>query len=96
MNKRITELWEQATFDESRVIGGVYHPYVPLQIAGQPTRFSVTEEQQQKFAELLIEEVEALCKSIQFDFRNEEHHSGMIDMRNRIVWKIKSELGSSE
>jgi hypothetical protein len=56
MNERIKELWGQATFDESRMIGGVYHPYIPLQYGGEPIRYSITEDQIEKLAELIIQE----------------------------------------
>ena len=56
MNERIKELWGQATFDESRMIGGIYHPYIPLQYGGEPIRYSITEDQIEKFAELIVRE----------------------------------------
>ena len=60
MNERIQELWEQATFDESRIVDGVYHPYIALQFMGEPVRYSITDEQKTKFAELIVRE----CASI--------------------------------
>lgn len=54
MNERIMKLFDQATFDESRVVDGVYHPYIPLQFYGEPLRLSITREQYHKFAELII------------------------------------------
>ena len=56
MNNRIKELWELATFDESRIVDGIYHPYIALQFAGEPGRYSITEEQRAKFAELIVKE----------------------------------------
>lgn len=54
--KTISELFNEATFDERRLIDRIYHPYIPLQIYNQPLRFSITKEQYEKFAQLLIQE----------------------------------------
>jgi flagellin-specific chaperone FliS len=56
MNKNFVELFEEATFDESRIVNGMYHPYIPLQIYGEPIRYSVTKAQYEKFARLMIQE----------------------------------------
>ena len=56
MNERIQELWDKATFDESRIVDGVYHPYIALQFMGEPGRYSITDEQKAKFAELIVRE----------------------------------------
>lgn len=58
MNRQlIDELFYIATFDKSRMIDGVYHPYIPLQVSGEPIRYSITEDQMHRFAELIIKEV---------------------------------------
>ena len=57
MNELIKELWQQATpIDESRIVGGFYHPYIALQIAGEPTRHTFTEQELEKFAEVIVRE----------------------------------------
>ena len=56
MNERIQGLWDKATFDESRIVDGVYHPYIALQFMGEPGRYSITDEQKAKFAELIVRE----------------------------------------
>jgi hypothetical protein len=62
MNERIKELFDQATFDESRMVDGFYHPYIPLQFHGEPVRLSVTREQYHKFAELIVRECYESCR----------------------------------
>lgn len=56
MSKTFVELFEEATFEEDRIVDGVYHPYIPLQIYGEPSRYSVTKTQYEKFARLVIRE----------------------------------------
>lgn len=56
MSDLIKKLFTKATFEEDRVVAGVYHPYIPLQITGEPFRFAVTSDQYHKFAELVIQE----------------------------------------
>lgn len=56
MNERIRELFNIATFEEDRMVDGVYHPFIPLQRYGQPTRYSITEEGYNKFAESIVRE----------------------------------------
>jgi hypothetical protein len=56
MSNLIEKFFNEATFEENQFKNGMYHPYIPLQIAGQPTRYSVTEEGYRKFAELIIRE----------------------------------------
>ena len=64
MDERIKKLWEQATFDESRIVDGVYHPYIALQFAGEPVRYSITDEQKAKFAKLIIQECISICEDM--------------------------------
>lgn len=70
MNETIKLLFENATFDESRIANGVYYPYIPLQTYGEPMRYSITAEQYEKFARLIIQEVYstledlALCECV--------------------------------
>ena len=61
----IHKLFDVATFDESRVRSYVnedgsqteiYQPYIPLTWCGEPTRFSITQEQINKFVELIVQE----------------------------------------
>lgn len=54
--KLIKKLFGEATFEPDRLINGWYHPYIPLQVYGEPIRLSITEEQYKKFAELIVEE----------------------------------------
>ena len=56
----IRKLFSEATFDESRIKDGVYHPYIPLQFSDQPMQWSITDEQIEKFAKLIINE----CKKV--------------------------------
>jgi len=56
MNERIKELFHQATFEEDRIVNGIYYPYIPLQFAGELCRLSVTSEQYHKFAELIVKD----------------------------------------
>lgn len=63
MNNLIKTLFTRATFEEDRVVDGVYHPYIPLQFVGEPLRLSITSEQYHKFAELIIEECINACMS---------------------------------
>ena len=62
----IRDLFNKATFDQTRLVDGVYHPYIPLQYGGEPMRFSITEEQYQKFAELIIRECAAIVNDNNF------------------------------
>jgi len=32
----IRDLFNKATFDQTRLVDGVYHPYIPLQYGGEP------------------------------------------------------------
>ena len=59
----IHKLFDVATFDESRVRSyanedgsqtEIYQPYIPLTWCGEPTRFSITSEQINKFVELIV------------------------------------------
>jgi len=55
MNEKIRNLWQQATpIDENRIVDGWYKPYIALQFAGEPTRHTFTEQELEKFAELII------------------------------------------
>lgn len=65
MNEKIKKLFNEATFEEDRLIDGIYHPYIPLQFAGEPFRFAITSEQYHKFAELIIEECIKICDKVQ-------------------------------
>jgi hypothetical protein len=56
MNKTFGELFEMSTFEEDRIVNGVYYPYIPLQTYGEPSRYSVTKAQYEKFARLIIQE----------------------------------------
>lgn len=56
MNDKIRKLFGEATFEPDRLVNGWYHPYIPLQVYGEPARLSITEEQYKKFAELIIKE----------------------------------------
>lgn len=56
MDKSISQLFDEATFDESRIVSDIYNPYIPLQIYGEPIRHSVTKAQYEKFARLVIQE----------------------------------------
>ena len=72
MNRQlIDELFYIATFDKSRMIDGVYHPYIPLQVSGEPIRYSITEDQMHKFAELIIKEVYKVADD---NFYGDPHH----------------------
>lgn len=63
MNEKIRNLWQQATpLDESRIVDGWYKPYVALQIVGQPTRHTFTEQELEKFAELIVRECASICE----------------------------------
>ena len=64
MNERIQELWDKATFDESRIVDGVYHPYIALQFMGEPGRYSITDEQKAKFAKLIVQECVNCCDEV--------------------------------
>ena len=69
----IHKLFDVATFDESRVRSYVnedgsqteiYQPYIPLTWCGEPTRFSITSEQINKFAELIVRECIGCCDQV--------------------------------
>ena len=62
MNERIRELFHEATFDESSMIDGVYHPYISLQSYREPMRYSITKVQYEKFAELIVRECAQVIK----------------------------------
>lgn len=63
MNEKIKELFAEATFEEERIVDGMYHPYIPLQIAGEEFRHSITQKQYHKFAELIVKECIEVCRS---------------------------------
>jgi len=66
MNEKIKELWSQVdTIQYDRVYGNIYRPYIPLQIAGEPTRFEITDIHLEKFAELIIRECSGVCEGLQ-------------------------------
>jgi len=92
MNERIKELWGQATFDESRMIGGVYHPYIPLQYGGEPIRYSITEDQIEKLAELIIREcVRCVTQpTIQAEF---PHDIAIREVQNVLANEMKFHFG---
>jgi hypothetical protein len=77
--KLVDQLFSQATYDPSRMVNNVYHPYIPLQYSGEPIRFSITQEQYHKFAELIVE------KCIQACLDNAE------DVDNRDVFRTDKE-----
>lgn len=56
MSKKIHKLFNYATFEPDRVIGGVYMDDIPLQIYGEEPRLSVTHSQYMKFAGLILKE----------------------------------------
>lgn len=56
MNKRIEELFNIATYEPDRFVSGIYYPYIPLQVAGEPLRYSITEYGYQKFAKLIVQD----------------------------------------
>ena len=55
-NSKIRKLFDEATFEPDRVVYGMYHPYIPMQIVGEDTRLSITDKQIDKFAELIVAE----------------------------------------
>lgn len=70
MNLSFKELFHSATFDESRIVNGIYHPYLPLQIYGEPIRYSVTRDQYEKFARLVIQECIKTLNGVAEDIDN--------------------------
>lgn len=56
MSNKISQLFSDATFEPERVVGGVYHPYIPLQIYGEEMRLSITPSQYQAFGKAIVEE----------------------------------------
>lgn len=59
---RIDQLFSKATFEPDRMVGGMYHPYIPLQVHGEPMRLSVTQAQYHEFARLIAAECAKLCE----------------------------------
>ena len=66
----IDKLFSQATFEPDRMVGGMYHPYIPLQVGGEPMRLSITQAQYRKFAELIIQECVKICEQNAEDVDN--------------------------
>lgn len=60
----IDKLFSQATFDPDRLVGHMYHPYIPLQVGGEPMRLSITQAQYHAFAKLVAAECAKLCESL--------------------------------
>ncbi len=58
----LDKLFSEATFEPERMVGGMYYPYIPLQMAGEPLRLSITQAQYHKFAELIISHCVSLCE----------------------------------
>lgn len=75
----IDKLFSQATFEPDRMVGGMYHPYIPLQVGGEPLRLSITQAQYHEFAKLIAAECARLCDQNGEDvdngdvFRSEPH-----------------------
>lgn len=66
MRKTVSQLFDEATFDETRIVSGVYFPYIPLQVYGEPMRYSITAAQYDKFAKLIIQEVYSTLEDLAF------------------------------
>jgi hypothetical protein len=75
----IDKLFSQATFEPDRMVNGMYHPYIPLQIGGESLRLSITQAQYHAFAKLIVAECAKLCDENGEDvdngdvFRTEPH-----------------------
>ena len=79
MNQRFQELWRQVPIASDAINGlGMYCPYVPLQIVGEPVRYSFTQDQLKQYAELIVrdcmEAVDGYTKQRAYDtyYRAEE------------------------
>lgn len=60
----IDRLFSAATYDHTKFIQGMYHPYIPLQFDNQPLRFSITQPEYHKFAQLIAEECAKICAEL--------------------------------
>lgn len=83
----IDKLFSQATFEPDRMLSGMYHPYVPLQVSGEPMRLSITQAQYHAFAKLIATECVKLCEQNGEDvdngdvFRSEPHRQVTYETR---------------
>ena len=83
----IDKLFSQATFEPDRMVGGMYHPHIPLQVAGEPMRFSITQEQYHAFAKLVAAGCVKICEQNGEDvdnddvFRSEPHRQTTYETR---------------
>jgi hypothetical protein len=66
----IDKLFSQATFEPDRMVGGIYYPYFPLQVSGEPMRLSITQAQYHEFAKLIAAECVKLCEQNAEDVDN--------------------------
>lgn len=83
----IDKLFNQATFEPDRMVGGIYYPYFPLQVSGEPMRLSITQAQYHEFARLIAAECVKLCEQNGDDvdngdvFRTEPHRQTTYETR---------------
>ena len=68
----LDDLFNQATYEPNRMSAGIYHPYIPLQVSGEPLRLSITQEQYYKFAELIVERCIQACYANAEDVDNDD------------------------
>lgn len=91
---KIDQLFSQATFDTERMAGGVYHPYIPLQVSGEPMRWSITQAQYHAFAKLIAAECARLC-----DLNGEDVDNGDVfrsDTQRLTAYQTRFSTGNYE